>query len=315
MFIEMADNTDGIPVITNDITSGLKRVADDVSAFYLLGYYSPLREPDGKYHQIDVKVNVPGVSVKARHGWTSNVASPSPGWKPDVNKPAVSSDVTAALEVLARLRPSAELFTYGVVTAEGVRLIAELPSSTGPTPEWDKGASVQFTRTDTEGLPPIVIPMEAGARSAMVIDTGAQGEGPFRYSVRVGNQLNVVNERMEVVNRKPTILGEPVLYRATPSPASPLRPVANFQYWRTERLVIEWPILTAVESPLARLLGRDGRPLKVPVNVTQRDKDGRPVLTATANLAPLAQGDFVIELSAASGKESIQRYVAIRVVR
>lgn len=315
MFIEMADNTDGIPVITNDLTAGLKRVADDMSAFYLLGYYSPLREPDGRYHQIEVKVNAPGVAVKARRGWSSNAALPPPDWKPDVNKPATPAGVTAALEVLARLRPNAELFTYGVVTSEGVRLTVELPSSTGPTPEWDKGGTVQFTRTDQDGLPPIVIPMEAGTRSAMVIDMGAKGDGPFRYSVRVGNALAVVNERMEVVNKKPTVVGEPVLYRAAPSPAAPLRPVANFQFWRTERIVIEWPILTPLDNRSARLLGRDGRPLPIPVNVTQREKDGRPVLTAGANLAPLAQGDYVFELSAASGQESIQRYVAVRLVR
>ena len=315
MFIEMADNTDGVPVITNDITEGLRRVADDMSAFYLLGYYSPTREPDGRFHQITVKVNAPGVTVKARKGWMSNATLGATDAKPDVNKPAVTAGVTQALEVLARLRPSAEVFTYGVVTAEGVRLVAELPSSTGPTPEWDKGAEVQFTRTDKEGGAPIVARMENGVRSAMALDETTTGDGPFKYSVRVASPFTVVNERMEVVNKKPTVIGEPVLYRAAQPPAAPLRPVANFQFWRTERIVVEWPILTPLDARSGRFLGRDGRPLLTPVNVTQRERDGKAFLTAAVNLSSLAPGDFVIEITATAGKESIQRYVGIRVVR
>jgi hypothetical protein len=315
MFHELADNTDGIAVLTNDISGGLRRITEDVSAFYLLGYYSPTREPDGRYHQIQVKVVSPGVTVKARRGWTSNAALPPPDWKPDVNKPATPEGVTAALGVLARLRPEAELFTYGVVTPEGVRLVAELPPSTGPTPEWDKGAEVQFTRTDQSGGAPVIARMENAVRSAMAFDDKTTGDGPFRYSVRVSNPWIVVNERMEVVNKKPTVVGEPILFRAAQSPSAPLRPVANFQFWRTERIVVEWPLLAPLDNRSVRLLGRDGRPLQVPVTVTQREREGQPVLTAGLSLAALAPGDFVLELTATSGKESISRYVGIRVVR
>ena len=64
---ELAMNTNGIAVVdTNDLAGGLRRVVDDTSAYYLLGYYSPTTKLDGAYHRIDVKIKRPGTTVKAR---------------------------------------------------------------------------------------------------------------------------------------------------------------------------------------------------------------------------------------------------------
>src|SRR5260370_40181041 len=40
----------------------------DGESYYLLAY-TPGGKPDGKFHKIEVKVNRPGVSVRARHGY------------------------------------------------------------------------------------------------------------------------------------------------------------------------------------------------------------------------------------------------------
>jgi len=61
------------------------------------------------------------------------------------------------------------------------------------------------------------------------------------------------------------------------------------------------------------LLGRDGKPLAVPVNLTERDQSGQRVVAADLNLSPLAAGDYVIELVAASGTSEARRYLPIRV--
>jgi hypothetical protein len=47
----------------------------------------------------------------------------------------------------------------------------------------------------------------------------------------------------------------------------------------------------------ARLLSRTGQPLAIPVAVTERETDGRKVVAADLNLAPLSAGDYVIELT------------------
>jgi hypothetical protein len=78
---------------------------------------------------------------------------------------------------------------------------------------------------------------------------------------------------------------------------------------------IEWPIAAPLDERVARLLGRDGRPLAVPVNLTERDQAGQRTLAADLNLAPLSAGDYVIELVAGAGAAEVRRYIPIRVLR
>jgi hypothetical protein len=313
MFHELADNTDGLPVVTNDLSAGLKRVTDDVSAFYLLGYYSTNAQSDGRYHRIEVKPLARDLQVKARRGYMSAATAESA--PAAFAKAAPPEGVTAALDVLARLRPGAELFTYGAVMPNGLRLVVELPASHGPTPEWDRGAGVQFSLAGDEATAPVTGRIEPGSRAVALTAPRPAGDGPYRFSVRVAASKTVVNDRLEVAPSAAKLIGDPVLFRAAQSPRAPTKPVANFQFWRTERIVVDWPRLATLERREARLLGRDGRPLPVPVGLTEREVDGVPVLTANLNLAPLAPGDYVIELTAASAGDSVTRYVGIRVLR
>jgi hypothetical protein len=113
----LAENTDGLAVVdTNDLSVGLRRVANDVSAYYLLGYYSTNTKLDGNYHRIQVKMKRPGVTVKARRGYFAPseaavaAASPTPA---SIAAAAAAALIADALNALARVRPSAELFVYG----------------------------------------------------------------------------------------------------------------------------------------------------------------------------------------------------------
>jgi hypothetical protein len=60
----LAENTDGLAVVrTNDIDAGIQRIVDDLSSYYLLGYYSTGRL-DGRYRTITVRVKRPRVDVR-----------------------------------------------------------------------------------------------------------------------------------------------------------------------------------------------------------------------------------------------------------
>ena len=85
----------------------------------------------------------------------------------------------------------------------------------------------------------------------------------------------------------------------------------GFVFRRTERLHVEWPALKAVDEHIARLLDRNGRPLPLVVALTvQADK-----IEADLNLAPLGEGDYVIELTAGANGQVEKQLVAFRVVR
>jgi hypothetical protein len=110
-------------------------------------------------------------------------------------------------------------------------------------------------------------------------------------------------------------LGDPVVYRARPSPRAPLYAAADSRFRRTERVHVEWQVFDVLNRREARLLSREGQPLAVPVTVTERDVDGLPQVAADVNLAPLTDGDYVIELVVGSGAETQRALVAVRVVR
>jgi len=63
----LADNTDGIAAIeTNDLGAAFRRVADDLAAYYLLGYYTTNTKFDGGIRKITVKVKPGGKAIRAR---------------------------------------------------------------------------------------------------------------------------------------------------------------------------------------------------------------------------------------------------------
>jgi hypothetical protein len=65
----LAQTTGGSMVSdSNDLAGGVARVADESSAYYLLGY-QPDRPPDGKWRRLEVQVARPGVKVRARRGY------------------------------------------------------------------------------------------------------------------------------------------------------------------------------------------------------------------------------------------------------
>ena len=67
---ELARETGGFLVAgTNDIAAGLRRVEEELGAYYLLAYAPRNEDWDGRYRKIAVKVKRSGVSVQARGGY------------------------------------------------------------------------------------------------------------------------------------------------------------------------------------------------------------------------------------------------------
>jgi VWFA-related protein len=66
-FLTLAHETDGIAVVnTNDLTGGINRIADDLAAYYVLGYYTTNTKWDGGLRKIQVRDRKTGQVIRAR---------------------------------------------------------------------------------------------------------------------------------------------------------------------------------------------------------------------------------------------------------
>ena len=72
----LAENTDGIALVnSNDLKKQMRRLAVDLSSYYLIGYSSTNAKLDGGFRTIKVRVSRPGVDVRARHGYRAATAA------------------------------------------------------------------------------------------------------------------------------------------------------------------------------------------------------------------------------------------------
>ena len=72
----LAENTDGLAMVnSNDLRKQIRRMADDLTSYYLLGYYSTNTKLDGKYRTIKVRSKRPGVEIRSRRGYSAATAA------------------------------------------------------------------------------------------------------------------------------------------------------------------------------------------------------------------------------------------------
>jgi VWFA-related protein len=330
---ELAERTDGLAVVnTNNIGGSLRRVVEDLSSYYLLGYYATGVEMDGRFHELTVRVKRPGVDARARRGYLA----PGPG---DVPAP------TSAVDPGAGLSPGETARTRGFELALGSLggLAREMPlrvqvaarwapggsaafqvvGETGRAEEWAEGAQVELTLTAADGraLGTGQASLEPGARRFDVTLAPDTPVAPGDFTVRV-------RARGQAPGSLPTTDSVPVslpdapdgsgalFLRRGPSTGNREVSTADLRFRRNERLRAELP-WRAGETPTARLLDRAGRALAVPVATSVRDAgDGTWRVAAEVALSPLAAGDYVIEVSRAGppGGESRVLFAGFRVV-
>jgi VWFA-related protein len=314
----LADNTDGLAVVnTNDITRGVRRIADSLSGHYILGYYSSNTVADGRYRQIRVRVKRSGISVSARPGYygltpalAERASSP-----PEVKPP---SAVDVEIGRLARVRDDAELLGFAAPGPAGFTVVVEVASRLQALGRWTDGGDLHVSVA--KGSDPVGSAtgrLEPGRRAAVVeVPVGDLGSAAaYRVLARLTGRDGVLEEQFDVSVPPPSAIGAPRVFRALASPRAPLHPVADLRFRRTERLRAEWPALESLGDSKGRVLDRNGQPLPITPIVGQREEAGRYLLTLDLPLASFPEGDFVIELTPAGADEADRRLLAFRVVR
>ena len=74
----LAENTGGLATLNrNDVDGSVTQILHENAAYYLLGFVSTNSKEDGSLRQISVRVSRPGLTVRARSGYTATKAVPA----------------------------------------------------------------------------------------------------------------------------------------------------------------------------------------------------------------------------------------------
>lgn len=317
---ELADNTDGIPItMTNDLSAGLRRVADDLSGMYVLGYYTSNTTWNGSLRRITVRLKPSGTAVRARREYRAPTDEEMAILRNPPAPPAstIAPAVETAFAGLVAMRPGSPLHVYGRALGGRGDIVVEIAAGRIEAGRWKSGGDVQVMVMAGDGdiTATASVTFAPGTRGA-VAQMPLPGSGPWHAVVRVrGEGESPEEERVTIRSASGALLGDPLVFRAAPGPSAPLHPAAALQFRRTERIIVEWPILEALDKYEVTLLGRDGQPLALAVPASERTTGGLRVLAADLNLAPLTAGEYAIEITAMAGARSAHRAVALRVAR
>jgi VWFA-related protein len=109
----LAEETGGFAAVnTNDFAGAYDRIVRENSSYYVLGYYPPDPKRDGRFRKIEVKVNRPGLEVRARKGYAmpktpaevpaiQATARTSPAVREAINSPLPQSGLTLTVQPAA----------------------------------------------------------------------------------------------------------------------------------------------------------------------------------------------------------------------
>ncbi len=326
----LADQTDGVAVVNVAPEQALPRLMNDVGSYYLLGYVSTNQKLDGRYRRLTVRVTRPGVQVRARPGYLAPLQSEVSASRGTAQAPTGTAPPTARVsEALSRLpvgRRAPSLFLQAVGAPGAITLTVEIDRAIATAPEWAKGGVVRVAVTSAAraggALATQEVPLAAGVRFGRVQLPRTGLFDPGRYSVRIeavaeGAVTPVVLTTLVDVPAEGGLLGSALMAsRRGPATGRNYEPTADARMRRTERLRLATPRLSTSAVVTGRLLNRTGQVMQVPVTITEAPGENDAVAQVVGELvlAPLAAGEYVVEISATEGTKTETLSYAVRVV-
>jgi len=316
----VAADTGGESIRNNDIERSLRRVVEQSTAFYLIGYDATLSPKDGRFHKIKVRVKRPGLQVRSRAGF----------WAPTVGdlvraRNAVRQPAPAVSDAVTQLVPQASARAADVWV--GVE-----PRAAGQA----KVTLMWMRRGATAGPPPIAsadlaVTGEKGPVFSGPVDGGVTFDaapGAFSLALTFRNAAGeIVDKELRSVvvpdlAKSALEIGTPVVLKA--SNALELRalqaepnaaPFPGRDFVRTDRLLIRFRVYGAASAgvtPTVRLLNSDG--VATTTLAVSRDPADRP-FEIDLPLSSLAPAPWIVAIDARSGAERREVMVPFRLVR
>jgi hypothetical protein len=213
-----------------------------------------------------------------------------------------------ALETLASARGTLPLRAQAAGGDGFVWLTAELDPETLRQPEWQAGGRARITIEHEQGDQSAVTVdavLEPGQRTLSLRRPERDLLAPGRYVIRVelrpeGSSLPFQTTVDAVVPpRDAHLASEGIAFRRGPTTGLDYQPTADARYRRTERIRLEVPRIAEGGTVSARLLNLEGQELPIPVTLAERLDQTLQLryVVADLTLAPLAQGEYVIEVA------------------
>ena len=195
-------------------------------------------------------------------------------------------------------------------------IVGELDYRTRQELEWTAGATADVMVLAADGTQlmsqTITVKPTDGAFAVRVPERGAVKPGEYAVQVQLRPDANdsvVLTDTARVVMSasRGDDLGAPVVWRRGPSTGPRHLQTADPRFSRSERIRLELAT-TVPGTAAARLLDRAGQPLHVPVEVSARPDDSGQFrwIVADAALAPLAPGQYVIEVTLGTLKQTFE---------
>lgn len=312
----LAEATDGLAVVdSNDLSRGLRRIADDMSSYYLLGYYSS-GKLDGRFHAITVRAKRPGVQLRARRGYLANTAAtasaaaaptPAPIARPGA---AAVASALASLAAVGREVPIRLHATAGWTPANTPRVWAVFEIGRGVQDDWAEGGQADAMLVDATGRTVAtgrvqVPPRATTARIMLTVPGLAAGDYQLQLRAKGSRATAASSETTRITIGEAPRATDAALFRRGLTTGNRDVPTADRRFRRSDWLRMEIP--ASLSDPVtARVLDRNGNPLSIPVTAALRDDpDGSRWQTAEVSLAPLAAADYLMEVTGGASRTVI----------
>lgn len=318
--VSLANETDGLAVVnTNDLNAGMKRIADHLAAYYVLGYYTTNTTFDGGLRNIKVRLKSSGKTIRARRQYRAptraEIAAMAAGG-PGVSSSSTSRSVAAppnpretALSALDR--PNRPFAAYASAAGKQLTVVAELSAASIEAGKWKEGADVEVVASGADGTEVATArgKLEPGTYATSISLTPGTA-WPARIAVRFKSSAEPAADDSFVLGKPSgTLVGDAMAYRSASRVTR--RPVATFEFARNERVRVEWPVLATLDRREVRLLDRTGKPL--PVDLPLSEDPATHAVVVEMSLSGLGRGDYLIELTAGAAGSVERHLIAIRI--
>lgn len=120
-----ADATGGLAFLQmNDLSAAFRRILEENSAYYLIGYNSTNAKSDGKFRSIQVTATRAGLTVRTRKGYYAATAAPPGAVKPDalddlLTNPAPVPGLGLRVSAGALRGPPAGVLVHATIEIDG----------------------------------------------------------------------------------------------------------------------------------------------------------------------------------------------------